>query len=38
MSEIMTKVKQLEELFGKYEITGSELAQVRMLEEKLKTL
>ncbi len=36
MSEsIMEKVKQLETLFGKYEITGSELMQVRMLEEKL---
>ena len=36
MSEgMIEKVKQLETLFSKYEITGSELAQVRMLEEKL---
>ena len=35
MSEMMERVKQLETLFEKYEITASELAQVRLLEEKL---
>lgn len=33
---ILEKVKQLEELFGKYEITGRELAQVRALAEKME--
>ena len=33
---ILEKVKQLETLFGKYEITGRELMQVRTLADKIE--
>ena len=33
---ILEKVKQLETLFGKYEITGRELMQVRTLAKKIE--